>query len=77
MKITCRLELEFEDRETARSIHEAVKLDNEGYIESRVEGSKLVAETGSDNIMTVRNTLDDYLACVTVAQKASQHLREP
>ncbi len=73
MRVRCRLELEFEDHETARGIHEAVKLDNEGYIESRVEGNKLVAETGSDNIMTLRNTLDDYLACVSVAQKSIEN----
>jgi tRNA threonylcarbamoyladenosine modification (KEOPS) complex Pcc1 subunit len=70
MKSTCTLELEFHDEKTARNIAKALELDNAGYIETRVKGKVLFATTTADNVMSLRNTLDDYLACVTVAQKS-------
>ena len=70
MKSTCTLELEFPDEKTARNIAKALELDNAGYIETRVEGNILYATTTADNVMSLRNTLDDYLACISVAQKS-------
>lgn len=70
MKSTCTMELEFSDEKTAKNIAKALELDNAGYIETRVEGNVLYATTSADNVMSLRNTLDDYLACVTVAQKS-------
>jgi tRNA threonylcarbamoyladenosine modification (KEOPS) complex Pcc1 subunit len=71
MKVHCVIELEFRDEETAKNICNAVKPDDEGYIESRVEGNKLVAVAESDSILGLRNTVDDYLACVSLAEKGN------
>jgi len=71
MKVQCVIELEFRDEETARNVCGAVKPDDEGYIESRVEGNRLVAVAESDSILGLRNTVDDYLACVSLAEKGS------
>jgi tRNA threonylcarbamoyladenosine modification (KEOPS) complex Pcc1 subunit len=70
MKSTCTLELEFPDEKTARNIAKAMEMDNAGYIETRVEGKTIYATTTAENVMSLRNTLDDYLACATVAQKS-------
>ena len=70
MKSTCTLELGFPDEATARNIARALELDNAGYLETRVEGNVLHVTAEADNIMTLRNTLDDYLACISVAQRA-------
>jgi tRNA threonylcarbamoyladenosine modification (KEOPS) complex Pcc1 subunit len=70
MKSSCTLELEFPDEKTARNTAKALELDNAGYIEARVEGNILYATTTADNVMSLRNTLDDFLAGVTVAQKS-------
>ena len=51
MKSTCTLELEFPDEKTARNIAKALELDNEGYIETRVEGNIVYATTTADNVM--------------------------
>ncbi len=69
MRIQCRLELEFKDEKTASNICRTVKPDDGDYIESKVEGKKLVAFAESDSILGLRNTIDDYLACVSLAQK--------
>jgi len=73
MQIHCRLELQFKDERTASNICSAVKLDDEGYIESSVEGNKLVAVASSDSILGLRSTVDDYLACISAAQKSIEN----
>ena len=70
MKTACKMELEFRDETTARNIARALELDNQGYVKTRVEGNILHVSSESDAIMSLRNTLDDFLACVTVAQKS-------
>ena len=70
MRSHCTLELSFPDEATARNIAEALELDNAGYVTSRVEGRVLHVTAEADDIMSLRNTIDDYLACLTVAQKS-------
>ncbi len=70
MKSTCTLEIELSNNETANNIAKALELDNAGYIETRIEGCTIFATAQAEDIMTLRNTIDDYLACLTVAQKS-------
>ena len=70
MKTLCALEFEFADEKTASNIAKALELDNAGYIETRVEGNILYAKAEAESIMALRNTIDDYLACLTVAEKS-------
>ena len=73
MKSLCTLEIQLPDEATAQNIAKALELDNAGYIETRVEGSTIFASARADDIMSLRNTVDDYLACLTVAQKSMEH----
>ena len=43
-KVTCNLRLEFSSGDEARKINKAIELDNMGYIDTRVEGSSILAE---------------------------------
>ena len=70
MRSVCKLELDMQDPETARNIAKALELDNAGYIKTRVEGNFIFAEAEADDIMALRNTVDDFLACLSVAQKS-------
>ena len=70
MKSTCTLEIQLPDETTAQNIAKALELDNAGYIETRVVGSTIFAKAEAADIMSLRNTVDDYLACLTIAQKS-------
>jgi hypothetical protein len=70
MKVSCEMELVFEDEATASNIARSIRLDNEGYVRSEVRGNVLWLFAESDSINTLRNTVDDLLACVSVAQKS-------
>ncbi|MCK5024854.1 MAG: hypothetical protein KAR56_04480 [Thermoplasmata archaeon] len=73
MKSLCTLEIQLPDETTAQNISKALELDNVGYIETRVEGSIILARTEADDILSLRNTIDDYLACIDIALKSIIH----
>ena len=65
------LELRFEylDAGTAETIMKALAPDNEGYVESEIVGNRLVFRIESDNAGTMRNTADDLIACIKIAEE--------
>ena len=68
-KVVCRLRLEFSSGEAAEKIHRSVQLDNDGYLDSRVEGSAILAEIKAESLKSLMHTLEDFLACTSVAEK--------
>ena len=67
MKATCVLTLEFKDAETAKKVHHSIKIDDAGFVQSRVKGATLEASIEGKSVASLLHTLDDYLACVSVA----------
>lgn len=67
--VRCSLVLGFESADEAEKVHRSVALDNEGYLETRVEGDTIVAEIAADSLKSLLHTLDDFLSCVSVAEK--------
>ena len=75
MKTTARLTLTFADAAEARVIAAAVALDDSGYIRTALRGRILVASASADGPMSLLHTLDDYLACVSVAERTTEEAR--
>ena len=69
MQVTCELRIRCEDARRARVVNEAVARDNEGYIESRVEGNVILARTDSENVYSLLHTLNDFLSCLSMAME--------
>jgi len=67
--VCCSLELEFKSGEEAEKVYRSVELDNDGYLEMRVEGRTVVAVISADSLRSLLHTLDDLLSCVSVAEK--------
>ena len=70
MRTSCKLQLEFADEEMARNIAKAIELDNAGYVNAEVRGNMLTLTAESDDVLSLRNTMDDVLACITAAQRS-------
>ncbi len=66
--IRCEMTLEYEDTETAKKIAGALSPDNEDYIKVEVRGSTIHCEASADTPMQLLHTIDDFLACVTIAE---------
>ena len=69
MTITCRVELEYEEEKKLENILKSVEVDNYDYVSCFKQGKKLVAVIKSHSIPSLIHTLDDYLACVSLAEK--------
>jgi tRNA threonylcarbamoyladenosine modification (KEOPS) complex Pcc1 subunit len=69
MNIECELVFEYESKEQAEKVLRSVELDNEGFVEANVVDNRIVSRIKAKNIASLRHTLDDYLACIAVAEK--------
>jgi len=46
----------------------ALEPDNEGFVRTRLDGGMLLAEAEARSIPALLHTLDDYLACLGIAE---------
>lgn len=72
MQLRCRLDFEYATEEQAEAILRSVAVDNGGFITSRREGRRLVSEAQASTPLSLLHTLEDYLACVAVAERIVQ-----
>jgi tRNA threonylcarbamoyladenosine modification (KEOPS) complex Pcc1 subunit len=67
MKAICTIHLDFETAEKAKKVLRSVQADDQGFVTSKVTGKTLEAVVESSSVASLLHTLDDYLACVSVA----------
>ncbi len=77
MKSVARLTLTFDDVAMAETVAASVSLDDQGYIRTTRRGRTITAEASADGPMSLLHTLDDYLACLTVAERTAREVRPP
>jgi tRNA threonylcarbamoyladenosine modification (KEOPS) complex Pcc1 subunit len=67
----CKCELTFEYRspKEAELIAQAVKLDNPEFITLEIKGNTIHSTIKTSTINSMIHTLDDYLACLALAEK--------
>ena len=71
MRALLELELCFQyaDGRTAESVLSAVSPENGGY--ARLEGNTIIYRMSAENAGRLRNTADDLMACIKVAEDAA------
>ena len=72
MKHRIELEVEFETSDIANSIIMATEPENKGWVETNVQGNILYAVIKAPNLGSLRETTEDFMACVSVAEKVSK-----
>ena len=72
MKHRIELELEFETSDIANSIIVATEPENKGWVETNVQGNILYAVIKAPNLGSLRETTEDFMAFVFVAEKDSK-----
>ena len=75
MKARATLTLKFADARTAKAVADSVSPEDEGYIRTRRSGATITATAAADGPMPLLHTLDDYLACVSVAERTTEAAR--
>lgn len=69
MKTSCKIEISVNSKEDAEKLLESIKVDDYSFVKSKTNENTLVAEITSDSIESLLHTVDDYLSCVSVAEK--------
>ena len=69
MKVICKLEFSYDSKEEAEAIAKAVEVDNYQFVKTKLDGNRIVSIAESESIPSLIHTLDDFLACVGVAEK--------
>lgn len=69
MKAELVLRVEYGDSGSAELIQKSLHPDNDGYLESEVEGDCLVFRMESGSTGTLRNTVNDLLACLKLSEE--------
>jgi tRNA threonylcarbamoyladenosine modification (KEOPS) complex Pcc1 subunit len=67
MKALCTVTLEFKSAKQAKKVLQSIQTDDQGFVQSKVKGKTLEAVVESKSVASLLHTLDDYLACVSVA----------
>jgi len=67
--VRCSLHIQFASETDAERVHRSVELDNEGYVESKLDGATMSALIEAESLKSLLHTLDDFLACVGVADR--------
>lgn len=73
-KFTCRLDLEYRTEEEAERVARSVSMDDAGFIKTRREGRHVLSEATAPSAMSLLHTLEDYLACVSVAERIGREV---
>ena len=69
MDVTCNVVIEFDNVEKVKTVLKSIEVDNFDFVKSKVNGKKLEAQIKASSVPSLLHTLDDYLACVSVAMK--------
>jgi len=67
--LSLELRFEYPDSRTAETVMKSLDPDNEGYVESVLEGNILKFRIEADNAGSMRNTADDLVACIRIAEE--------
>lgn len=69
MKITCDVNIEYGDAKKAKAVLRSIEVDNLNFAKSQINGKRLETHIEGNSVSSLLHTLDDYLACISVAEK--------
>lgn len=75
MKSRATVTLRFRDAATAKAVADSVSPEDAGYIRTTRKGATITATAAADAPLSLLHTLDDYLACVSVAERTTEAAR--
>ncbi len=65
----CRLEFTYRSPEEAEKVLMAVELENYPFVRAWLDGNAIISVTSAESLASLIHTLEDYLSCVSVAEK--------
>lgn len=69
MKVKSKIELKFKTEKTAKITYKTLEVDNENFLDSKLEGNTITYEINSESLTTTLATIDDLIACEILSEK--------
>ena len=69
MKVSCKVIFEYNNSEKTEKVLRSIKVDDFNFVRSKLNRNKLEVLIESKSVSSLIHTLDDYLACISVAEK--------
>ena len=69
MKVSCEILIVFDSKIKAETVLKSIEVDNFNYVKSELKDNSLKSEIKARSISSLLHTIDDYLACLNVAEK--------
>jgi tRNA threonylcarbamoyladenosine modification (KEOPS) complex Pcc1 subunit len=69
--ISLELCLNYSDEKTAEAVYSAIGPDNGEYVKAEILGNKIILIMEATSAGSLKNTADDLLACIKVAEESS------
>jgi len=69
MNVSCEVVINFDDEKQAKTVLKSIEVDDFDFVKSKISGKELNAQIESNSVSSLIHTLDDFLACVSVAAK--------
>ena len=69
MKVKSKIELKFKTEKTAKITYKTLEVDNEDFLDSKLEGNTITYEINSESLTTTLATIDDLIACEILSEK--------
>jgi len=74
MNIKTKITFNYVNNKYAQIAYQSLYPDNEGFVESYVDDTKLVCIIENENISTVLNTIEDLIQCEKMIEMTSEIL---
>ena len=75
MTVRCTFTLEYDTPREAQAIAAALQPDSQGYLDIEVDGSTVMAIAQAKTVPSMLHTINDFLSCLSVAEKIGKGLK--
>lgn len=69
MKVKSKIELKFKTPELAKITYETLEVDNENFLDSKLEDDTITYTVNSESLTSTLATIDDLIACEILSEK--------
>ena len=69
MKIKGKICLNYNSDDSARLVYDSLEIDNENYVESKLNNNEIIYKINSDSLGSFLSTADDLIASEIVVEK--------
>lgn len=69
MKASCEVSITYSTNKEAKLVLKAIEVDNLNFVKATINNTTLQAQIESTSVSSLLHTLDDFLACASVAEK--------